>query len=125
MMSTKYVPLERLPPTSRAAYFHSLRVHLQTNTWKSLRSGLPKEEYGYTCTSAEIHPIITDINPAPPELLQEIRCSCSKGALLCSTSCGCYKKRLPCSIHCKCGGQCENAPIVTPEQISAVDDTAE
>ena len=114
MMSTKYVPMERLPPTSRAAHFHSLRVHLQTCTWLSLRTILPKEEFGFTFKNGELKPVITDKKPAPPELLDEIRCSCSKGELLC-TSCSCRKRRLPCSIHCKCGGECENAAILSSE----------
>ena len=27
---------EKLPPTPRAAYYHSLRVHLQVVTWESM-----------------------------------------------------------------------------------------
>ena len=27
---------ENLPPTPRAAYYHSLRVHLQVVTWESM-----------------------------------------------------------------------------------------
>ena len=27
---------EKLPPTPRAAYYHSLRVHLQVMTWESM-----------------------------------------------------------------------------------------
>jgi len=107
MMSTRYVPFERLPPTTRSAYFHCLRVHLQTSTWLSLRTVMDKEDSGFVVKNGELQPIITDMKPAPPELLQVIRCSCCKGEQLC-LSCSCSKKRLPCSIHCKCGGECEN-----------------
>ena len=31
-MSPKYVPIEKMPPTSRAFYFHPLRVHHQVST---------------------------------------------------------------------------------------------
>ena len=37
--SPKYVPLERMPATSRACYqYHCLRVHLQVVTWCGLQS---------------------------------------------------------------------------------------
>jgi len=110
--SSKYVPLERLPPTSRAAYFHCLRVHHQTATWKHLKTVLKKEDLGFKFShQGELIPVITDKLAAPKELLREIRCSCSKGEQLCG-SCSCSKIRLFCSIHCKCGGQCSNAPVI-------------
>lgn len=108
MMSTKYVPLNRLPPTSRSALFHCLRAHLQTSTWRCLQTKLDPEQYGFRSHNGELIAVITDKKPAPDELLKEIRCSCSKGEKLCLT-CNCAKKRLQCSIHCKCGGECENS----------------
>lgn len=32
----KVIDPQKLPPTERAAYFHSLRVHLQVILWKEL-----------------------------------------------------------------------------------------
>ena len=40
---TKIKP-EVLPPTKRAAYFHSLRVYLQLHEWKNLNSEVLKPE---------------------------------------------------------------------------------
>ena len=45
--SSKYVPVEQMPPTSRSTYFHSLRVHHQVSTWLFLKTVLDKEEYGF------------------------------------------------------------------------------
>ena len=69
--STNYVPLERMPPTSRAFYFHSLRVHHQVNTWRNLKTLLNKEEFGFHIASGAITPVITDKAPAPEELLKK------------------------------------------------------
>ena len=34
-----YLDPQKLQPTERAAYFHSLRVHLQIIVWKRLSNG--------------------------------------------------------------------------------------
>jgi hypothetical protein len=107
-ISPKHVPVERMPPTRRAAYFHSLRVHLQASTWLHLKTVLKKEEYGYAVEQGSVTAIITDKSAAPPELLLNIRCQCKSSTRLCS-SCSCSKKGIPCSIHCKCEGHCLNS----------------
>ena len=89
----KYVPVDKMPPTSRSWFFD-----LQVNTWKNLETKLPVERSGYQVVQGTIEPIITDI--APDELLRDIRYSCQRKNRLCSTCC-CSKRRLPCSIHCK------------------------
>jgi hypothetical protein len=109
MISTKYVPLHRMPPTSAAAAYHCLRVHHQTSTWLHLRTVLNKEEFGFKLTKdRNLVPIISNKPSAPEEVLKDIRCSCCKGDSLC-TSCSCFKRRLLCTIHCKCQGECSNA----------------
>ena len=42
---------QKLPPTARAAYFHSLRVHLQVALWKALgNNAWYPEQWGWkTC----------------------------------------------------------------------------
>jgi hypothetical protein len=107
-ISPKYVPVERMPPTSRASYFHCLRVHHQVSTWRDLKTVLNKEEYGFKMEAGCVSPILTDMAAAPPELLMDIRCSCKTSKHLCAT-CSCAKKRIPCSVHCTCEGQCENS----------------
>ena len=96
-----------MPPTSRANYFHSLRVHLQVNTWRRLGTYLDAEKFGFHMSNGDLIPNITDMPPAPSSLLKEVRCSCTKKEKLC-LNCNCHKKRLPCSLHCKCKGNCPN-----------------
>ena len=43
LVNTKAVQPETLPPTSDAAYFHSLRVYHQVQSWKG--NNLPAEEW--------------------------------------------------------------------------------
>ena len=49
--SPQYVPLERMSPTSRACYYHCLRVLLQVTTWCALQSLLHATTIasGYSC----------------------------------------------------------------------------
>ena len=107
----KYIPISRMPPTSRAFYFHMLRVHLQINSWMHLRQILNEEEFGFTKDKdGHIIPIITDKPVAPDYLLQEIKCGCQKpnrSGSLC-TGCSCQKAGLPCNVLCKCNGECDN-----------------
>ena len=114
-ISTKFVPVERMPPTSRACYFHSLRVHRQVSTWLQFKTVLDKHEYGFQTVNSIVTPVITDKCAAPENLLKEINCSCSTSSRLC-TNCSCSKKRIPCSIHCKCKGFCSNpSPVLNAD----------
>ena len=103
----KYVPVEGLHPTSRALFFHSLRVHLHVNTWKNLETKLPPERFGFQMSEGISIHVITDLPAAPEDLLKDIRCACKKADQLC-INCGCSRHRIPCSIHCKCLGECTN-----------------
>ena len=69
---------ERLPPTESAAYFHGLRVHLQTITWKTLdeESLLLAEDWGWKKVADELQPIKVDIEVAPEKLLKIVE-SCA------------------------------------------------
>ena len=58
--SPKYVPLERMPPTSWACYYHCLRVHIQVFTWCSLQSLLWPDEFGFKLDNGALVPIITE-----------------------------------------------------------------
>ena len=107
----KYIPISRMPPTSRAFRFHMLRTHLEVSTCKNLEQRLEGEGYGFERNADEhLIPIITDTPPAPSYLLQDMKCSCEKpnrAGLLC-TGCGCSKAGLPCTLLCKCDGHCDN-----------------
>ena len=39
---------DRLPPTERAAYYHTLQVHLQIMIWETLGNVLDPLEYGWS-----------------------------------------------------------------------------
>ena len=94
----KYIPISRMPPTSRSFRFHMLRTHLEANTCKNLEQRLKEEDHGFARNSdGELIPTITDMPPAPSYLLQDMKCSCSKpnrAGLLC-TGCSCSIKSLP------------------------------
>ena len=108
----KYIPITRMPPTSRAFYFHMLHVYLQVNTWMHLRQVLNPDDYGFmTNSKGNIVPRITDKGVAPAYLLKEIKCSCTKPnreGVMCS-NCNCTMSGLSCTDLCKCNAECSNS----------------
>ena len=111
-ISPKYMPLERMAPTSLANYFHCLRVHHQVSIWPHLKTVLPMEDNGFIVVGSTVSPLISDKAPAPSELLQDVQCSCQSTSIKLCSSCMCSKYQIPCSIHCKCGGLCNNGMIL-------------
>ena len=107
--STAPVQPKTLPPTSAAAKHHSLRVYFQVQQWKGNKS-LNPEEWGWKVHEGTMVPISTDRAPAPPELLEAIRCKCRTG---CSTMrCSCRKNGMDCSMACsECRGACANVSL--------------
>ena len=74
--STKVKP-EALPPTKRAAHFHSLRMYLQLHEWYILNSEVLKpEDWGWKLENDRYVPIMTDEPPATSEILNVIRSNC-------------------------------------------------
>ena len=70
---------QKLPPTERAAYYHSLRVHLQIIVWKKLLNGhddLNPQQWGWRLDGGVLIPIMTDLDAAPERLLEFVRCKC-------------------------------------------------
>lgn len=112
--STTSIKPQSLPPTERAAYFHSLRVHLQVIEWKSLMSvTLPAEDWGWKLQHGMYEPVMTDLAPAPEKILKFVRCNCkSMGKNVCGTNaCTCRRTGLQCISACgHCYGKnCKNA----------------
>jgi len=104
------IQAQSLPPTS-AAKFHNLRVYYQVQDWKGNTSLLP-EDWGWQLQGGQLLPVLTDLPPAPPVLLDVIRCKCKAD---CSTSrCSCRKHGLECSSACsECHGiLCSNSTAV-------------
>ena len=62
-----------LPPTKSSASFHSLRVYLQVQQWKQEKCLLDPECWGWERKCDSLTPIMTDLDPAPMELLKVIR----------------------------------------------------
>ena len=72
--STKTLQPERLCPTERATFFHSLRVHLQVMIWKSLgQCQYDTCSWGWEMKNGVLAPVMTDLDPAPEELLKFVR----------------------------------------------------
>ena len=66
--SLTQVDPKSLPPTSAAVKFHSRRVFLQVNQWKDPQCDLLAEEWGWVLKDTGLHPVLTDMPPAPAEL---------------------------------------------------------
>lgn len=107
-----------LPPTSAAAKFHSYRVFLQICQWKNPHCTLKEESWGWKVTESGFVPILTDLPPAPAELLKIIRCDCTTD---CSSGrCTCRKNGMKCTLacgHCQ-GSACTNASAMLVEEDS-------
>ena len=126
--ATKTIEPQSLPPTERAAYFHSLRVHLQVAQCKTLcLSVLVPTDWGWKVEKGALVPITTDKEAGPQNLLNFIRCKCkltSKNT--CGTNiCSCRKNGLFCVPACgDCRGEnCNNvAAIDFEDDVDETDD---
>ena len=100
---------EMLPPTDRAAHYHSLRVHLQILKWKDLNDIRNDQaiDWGWKREKSHLMPVMTDKEPAPSDILKIIRCRCKRS---CTTMCSCKKNGLKCVKAClNCQGEsCDN-----------------
>jgi hypothetical protein len=105
--TSKKIEPHKLPPTARAAYFHSLRVHLQVVIWKTPSVHLPAIQWGKT-ENTLLYPIMTNMEG----LLKFIRCKC-KLSTCNSNVCSCHKHGLKCVSACgDCHGKdCRNIEI--------------
>lgn len=100
---------QKLPPTERATYFHSMRAHLQTIVWKCLRTGdIDPLQWGWHLSDGQLLPTMTDLQVAPDDLLKIVRCKCKT---TCATMmCSCRKLGHTCFSACEhCHGKlCTN-----------------
>ena len=124
--ATRAVLPERLPPTVKAAKFHILRTHLQVLQWKSLMScKADPEQWGWKLSDDTYIPIATDIEAAPSDILNFVRCKCSTTSRQpCGMAhCSCRKHGLECVSACKhCHGtSCENAATVDSDTLNMSD----
>ena len=99
-----------LPPTTAASKFHSYRVYLQIYQWKILIA-ICRKNHGVGSSLIQDTPL-TDLPPAPPELLKVFRCDCTTDCT--SARCTCRKNGLKCTLacgHCQ-GTSCTNGSTV-------------
>ena len=81
---------ERLPPTEKAALYHTLRVHLQIMIWETLDNNvLDPLEWGWHLNSGTLEPVYTNYDIAPDALMNFIRCKCKTECT--SMKCSCQK----------------------------------
>ena len=109
-ISTSKLRPEILPPTNRAASFHSLRVYLQVYFWRHLSTdGLDPECWGWKKVQERFEPIMSNNDLAPPDILNVIRCKCkSSSKNQCGTNiCLCKRNRLHCVAACQECRDCE------------------
>jgi len=121
---------ERLPPSERAAHFHACRVHLQVVQWKTLMRDcrLDPQDWGWKLVDGLLIPVATDLEAAPEDILNVVRCKCkAESSNPCGTRlCSCQKHGLSCVPACKnCYGElCHNVKQ-SPVLFESVDDDGE
>ena len=103
--SAKNIDPQKLPPTARAAHYHSLHVHLQVILWKELTTDstdsllwgwkLHSSKLQLTMTDLELHQRaylnLFDVNPSFLSTANPSgsnTCSCRKHGLKCVIACG-------------------------------------
>ena len=87
-----------LQSTFEAAKYHSLRVFYKIQEWNGEADTLDPDRSGWKIQAGKMAPIKTDIPPAPPELLQIIRCNCKNNCI--TDKCTCKKQILECTSVC-------------------------
>ena len=123
ILSTKKLSPDRLCPTTRAVYFHSLRVYLQVRKWTTLNEKcLNPCHWGWKREVNGLKPIKTDKTPAPDYILNVVRCNCSISAKnpCRNMNCSCKKHGLLCVKacgHCR-GMSCNNVSLAHVEDDS-------
>lgn len=122
--SNKEIDPQKLPPTERAAHYHSLRVHLQVMLWKKLvctDMQMDPQKWGWKLDDKlGMIPVMTDIGPAPETLLNFVRCKCKLSSRnpCGSNLCSCRRNGLKCVTACgDCRGEnCKNSEEITDSE---------
>ena len=109
---TKSPKVMALPPTSANLLQHALCAHLQIMLWKAADQQAPPAvsanitDFGWEVQNGV--PVMATGEPAPPELVDVIRCQCRVEGKKCSTVlCSCHKEHLTCTSYCNCHGEDE------------------
>ena len=108
--SAKAIDPQKLPPTARAAHYHSLRVCLQVILWKKLTTHyLDPLQWGWKLDGSKLQPIMTDLEP-PQLVYLQCKCQLSTANPCGNNTCSCCKHGLKCVTACgDCRGEnCKN-----------------
>ena len=108
---------QTLPPTSAAAKYHSLRVYFQIQEWKDCSAEMQPLEWGWKKSEGKLMPVLTDLPPAPDELLKIVRCNCHTDCS--SMRCTCKKHNVKCSPAC---GNCRGLGCTNSDNLEDEDD---
>ena len=102
----------RLPPTERTAYCHTLRARLQIMIWETLDNNvLDPLEWGWSLSGGTLETVFTNYDIAPDSLLNFVRCKCKTECT--SKKCSCRKNGPKCVTSCgDCQGDCTNRKVL-------------
>ena len=108
--TNEVVKLCTLPPTNEAFEEHVKRSHFQASIWKAALCDQPPSlivnKFGWmedTKNKMLIPTAVkTGVAPAPPGLLQTIRCGCSSEQPCATARCGCVSSQMSCTSFCSC-----------------------
>ena len=95
------VELHMLLPFSDVAKYHSLRVFHQIREWKGNGEDIDPLLWEWTVMKGRLMPKFYGLDVHPPDLLITIRCNCKSGCV--NLRCSCKRHGLPCSTAC---GEC-------------------
>ena len=91
---------------------HALCARLQITLWKAADQQAPPvmsvtiTDFGWEFKNDIPVPVMATTDPAPPELVDVIRCQCRAKGKKCSTlSCSCHKEHITCTSYCNCHGE--------------------
>ena len=103
-----HIHRQTLPPVSAALRYHSMRVYMQVQQWMGV-CNMKETDWGWMTKDENLVAVMTDLPPAPDELLRVIRCNCTTDRR--TARCSCRKHSLECSPACgRCRGiGCSNS----------------
>ena len=123
--NTSCIHPQTLPHISAAAKYHCLCIYFQLLEWKGSDDGISSLEWGWNKGDGKLMSVLTDLPPAPDELLKMIRCNCHSDCS--SMRCSCKKHNMKCSPVCgNCRGSgCTNSNNPIHEDDDDIDDDIE
>ena len=96
-LSTGFVHVHTLPPTSDASKYHSMRTFIQVQQWIHSDCDLDPNDWGWRVRDDRFEPCMADLPPAPDALLLVIRCNC--GTDCDSRRCSCKNMDWPARLR--------------------------